>query len=91
MFVISVLLSAGPRIASAEQMFERKSEYTDDDAGKVAVRPGMEIKEVEKDVNALVPEDGNVYRDADDRCLIEGTDEYAARRFKNMQAQIEAL
>lgn len=62
---------------------------THEEGEDITIRPGMELKKL-GGINMLVPEDTQVYRDRG-RWIMEGPDEYAARRFKDVETRLQAV
>ena len=56
---------------------------------KITVRPGMELKRV-GGINLVIPEGAKVYQEGS-HLAMEEPEEYAARRFKEMDARITAI
>ena len=56
----------------------------------LSYRPGLEVRKIGA-LKVLVPEDGRVYTDEHGRSVIESAEEYAARRFKDVEKRFEKV
>ena len=58
--------------------------------GNIEIPPGMEIKK-EGDVNLLIPEGAKLIKKTAELTLIEGTDEYASRKFIEIESRFDKI
>lgn len=67
------------------------AQYTSEDRNEQTTPAGMYIKKVNNDVSVLIPNGTQMHQTNKSTFTMESADEYAARRFANMEKNIDDL